>query len=281
MASNTIRPRGAPAQPSMSTTTSPLRPPPPRKSPTASQSSPCPRAIASTASATASSYGRPLAVPRACSAATSEAFSRSDRSPASSSFSATICSRIASSCCSGARRRVPRRAQVRGLEVGQRIRPVGRRELAQQVLAHPRRLLGHHLLELVLDRGRRLLAEQPPQLLGQVPVLLAEDLVDLRAEELGDHPRLVRERALHLARDLLELVADELRVDRRLLALQHPRADLDRVRDDLDRVLARLDPAVDERRRRRIVDDDVVDKHTPHQDVDPRLAEGRSGFHDC
>ena len=81
----------------MSTSTSPLRPPPPRKSPTASQSSPIPFAIASTASATASSYGRPLAVPRAASASTAANFSRSDRSPANSSFNATICSRIASS----------------------------------------------------------------------------------------------------------------------------------------------------------------------------------------
>jgi len=49
------RPRGRPAQPSRSTTTSPLRPPTPRRSPTASQSSPCARAITSTASNTASS----------------------------------------------------------------------------------------------------------------------------------------------------------------------------------------------------------------------------------
>ena len=55
LASNTIRPRGVPALPSMSTTTSPLRPPSPRTSPTASASSPWASAIASTASATASS----------------------------------------------------------------------------------------------------------------------------------------------------------------------------------------------------------------------------------
>ena len=113
-----------------------------------------------------------------------------------------------------------------------------------------------------------------------MPVLGAEDLVDLGPEELGDDPRLVRERGLDLARDLLELVAHELRVDGGLLALQHARADLDRVGHDLR-------PASSPASIRRstnaavggIVDDDVLDDHPPHQDVDAGLAEGRGGFH--
>ena len=56
------------------------------------------------------------------------------------------------------RRRLARRPQVRGLEVGQRVRAVGGGELAQQVLAHPGGLLEHHLAQLVLDGGRRLVA---------------------------------------------------------------------------------------------------------------------------
>ena len=173
----------------MSTTTSPLRPPAPRKSPTASQSSPWPRAIASTASATASSYGRPLAVPRACLGRDLERLLALGPQPGSSSLNATICSRIASSCASWRVRGVARGAQVRGLEVGQRVGAVGGGELPQQVLAHPRGLLEHDLPQLVLDRGGRPLAEQPLQLLGQVPVLGAEDLVDLGPEELGHDPR--------------------------------------------------------------------------------------------
>jgi hypothetical protein len=112
-----------------------------------------------------------------------------------------------------------------------------------------------------------------------MPVLGPEDLVDLGAEELGDDPRLVGERGLDLARHLLELVADELGVDRALLALQHPRADLDRVHHDARRVVTGLDAPVQERRGRGIVDDDVVDDHAPHQDVDAGNSERRGGFH--
>jgi hypothetical protein len=102
---------------------------------------------------------------------------------------------------------VARRAQVRGLEVGQRVRPVGAGELAQQILAHARRLLGHHGLQPVLHGGGGLVPEQTRELARQHPGLGPEHLVDLRAEELRDHARLVGERRLDLARDLLELVA--------------------------------------------------------------------------
>ena len=112
-----------------------------------------------------------------------------------------------------------------------------------------------------------------------MPVLGAEDLVDLGPEELGHDPRLVGERGLDLATHLLELVAHELGVDRVLLALEHARADLDRVHHHAGRVLARLDAPVQERRGRGIVDDDVVDDHAPHQDVHARLAKRGGGFH--
>ena len=135
--------------------------------------------------------------------------------------------------------------------------------------------------QLVLHGGRRAVAEQARAArLRQVPVLGPEDLVDLGPEELGHDPRLVGERGLDLARDLLELVAHELGVDRGLLALEHPRADLDRVDHD-----ARRRPRPprsarsQERGGRGIVDDDVLDDHPPHQDVDAGLAEGRGGFH--
>ncbi len=138
----------------------------------------------------------------------------------------------------------------------------------------------HDLTQLVLHGGRGTVAEQPLELLGQVPVLGTEDLVDLRAEELRDDAGLVRERGLHLARDLLELVADVLRVHRRLLALEHARADLDRVRHDAHAALAGLHATGHVRGGRGIVDDDVVDDDAPQEDVDAGLAEGGGSFHD-
>ena len=89
-ASNTMRPRAGPVQPSIATTTSPVLPVPPLTSPTASQSSPCRTAISSSATDTASSNERPLAVPRRASCATASAFSFSDRARSSSSRSPWI-----------------------------------------------------------------------------------------------------------------------------------------------------------------------------------------------
>ena len=55
-------------------------------------------------------------------------------------------------------------------------------------------------------------------------------------------------------------------------ALEHARTDLDRVDDHVRGVLAPFHAAVEERRRGGIVDDDVLDNHAPHEDVDARLA---------
>ena len=151
--------------------------------------------------------------------------------PPARASSATICSRIASSCASWrvAASRAARRCAA--LKSASGLEPSARGELPQQVLAHARGLLEHDLRAAGAARRR---VEPSPNSrassLARCPFSGAEDLVDLGPEELGHHPRLVGERGLHLARDLLELVADELGVDRVLLALQHPRADLDRVR---------------------------------------------------
>ena len=87
-ASNTTRPRAGPVQPSIATTTSPVLPVPPLRSPTASQSSPWRTAISSSAAYTASSNERPLAVPRSASCATASAFSFSARARSSSTTQA-------------------------------------------------------------------------------------------------------------------------------------------------------------------------------------------------
>ena len=256
----------------MSTTTSPLRPPSPRRSPTASQSSPSPRASASTASAPPPRTDAPSRSSDASSAATPSALSFSACSFCKSSCSATICSRIAPSCCSwrSAASRAARRCAA--LKSASGFDPSALENCAQQILAHARRLLGHHGLQPVLHGGGGLVPEQARELARQHPGLGPEHLVDLRAEELRDHARLVGERRLDLARDLLELVAHELRVQPRLLALQHARADLDRVVDHAHRVLAGLQPRAHEGGRRRIVDDEALHEHAPHEHVDPLLA---------
>ena len=110
---------------------------------------------------------------------------------------------------------------------------------------------------------------------ARCPFSGAEDLVDLGAEELGHHARLVGEGGLDLARDLLELVADELGVHARPARAPAPAR---RSRSRRSTTPTGSSPAsiraVQERGGRRIVDDDVLDDHAPHQDVD---AGWRSG----
>ena len=186
LASNTIRARGGPAQPSTPTTTSPLRPPVPRQ-------------VADRVAVVAARAG-----------------DRVDR----------LEHRLLVRAALGGRARVlggdlelllalglelddlvlerrdllverlevgvlllggaPHRGHRARLEVGQRVVRVGGGELLEQVLAHPRRLLGHHRAQLVLDRDGGLGAEQPLELLGELAVLGREDVVDALAEELGD-----------------------------------------------------------------------------------------------
>ena len=166
-----------------------------------------------------------------------------------------------------------------GLEVGERVVRVGGRELLEQVLPHARRLLRHHGLQLVLDGDRRLGAEQPLELLGEVAVLGCEHVVHALAEELRDRAGLLGERALDLARDLLELRPHEVGVDLGLLAREDPRADLDRIHEHDGGVgprLAALAHQVDGAavaHGEGVGDDDVAD------DGDAGRAEWRGGFH--
>jgi hypothetical protein len=176
--------------------------------------------------------------------------------------------------------RAPHRGDRPGLEVRERVVRVGGRELLEQVLAHARRLLGHDRAQLVLDGDRRLGAEQPLELLGELAALGREDLVDALAEELRDEPRLLRERALDLARDLLELGPDEVGVDLGLLAREHARADLDRVDEDGRRVGARLGALAHEVDRAAVAHGEAVGDDDVADDRDTGLAQGRGGFHE-
>ena len=116
-------------------------------------------------------------------------------------------------------------------------------EQLEQVLARGLEQLLHGVSRLVLDRLGAAVREQLLERPGQPAALGVEYLVELRAELLGGRARLLAELGLHGLRHLLELGLDELGVGRRLLAVEHPRADLDRVRDDLVRIRSLLHQA--------------------------------------
>src|SRR3954469_24657069 len=95
--------------------------------------------------------------------------------------------------------------------------------------------------------------------LRDVPRLGPERLVDLAADLLGHLAGALGEHELDLARRLVELALHELGVGAGLLAVEHARSDLDRVRDHADGVGARLLPLPDEPDGALVVDDEAVD----------------------
>src|SRR3954466_3502360 len=122
----------------------------------------------------------------------------------------------------------------------------------------------------------------PLDRLRDVPRLRAECLVDLAAELLGHLARALDQHQLDLARRLVELALHELGVRARLLAVEHPGADLDRVRDHPDGVGARLLALAGGPAGRLVVHDEAVDDHAVADRADMRLAEWSRGFHgDC
>ena len=175
--------------------------------------------------------------------------------------------------------RAPHRGHRARLEVGQRVVRVGGGELLEQVLAHPRGLLGHDLAQLVLDGARGLRPEQPLELLAELAVLRPEDVVDVLAEHLGDELGLLGERALDLARDLLELGPDEVGVDLGLLAREHAGADLDRVGQQLGGIAARGDPLADELDRDAVAHGERVGDDGVAEQADAGGSEWGGGLH--
>jgi hypothetical protein len=149
----------------------------------------------------------------------------------------------------------------RALEAGERVVLGVGRELLAQVLAHGDARLGEQRLDAVLHRDRGLVAEVALERLGDVPVLRAEHLVDLLVQALGDAPRPLDELGVQPPRRPLELRLDELGVHPHVLAVDDPRADLDRVDDHLRGVLAGLLPCAHERHRGLVVDEQAVDDH--------------------
>ena len=168
------------------------------------------------------------------------------------------------------------------LERRERVVLAVARELLLQVLAHLHGQLADDELDLVLDRLARGVAEVALERLGDVPVLLPEGLVDLRVQPLGHLARALDEGAVELPRGALELRLDEVGVRRGLLAVEHPRADLDRVRDEPRGGLAGLLALPGEPDGAGVLHDEPVDEQRLARGADVGgTAEGRGGggFH--
>ena len=156
-----------------------------------------------------------------------------------------------------------------GVAVGGELACAGRRAAATATSPSSARTL-------VLHGDRRLVAEVALERLRHVPVLGPEDLVDLLVEPLGDPPRALDERRVELARGLLELRAHELGVDAGQLAIQHARADLDRLGHEAHGVVAIGGQA----RGGLVVDGQLLDVEPAVADVDLREGETDGSFHD-
>ena len=166
-----------------------------------------------------------------------------------------------------------------GLEVGERVVPVGGRELPDQVFARARERLVDELAYAVLHGRGGAVREMLLELLGELAVLSPEHAIDALAEELRDLARLVGELAVELRCGALELGLDELGVRTRLLPVEDACADLDRVADQLDGVLAVLLALRDEPNRAFVVHDEAVDDHAAAHDPDVGRSEGGCSFH--
>ena len=105
-------------------------------------------------------------------------------------------------------------------------------------------------------------------------------LLDALVEELGDLARAVRELAVQVVRRLLELRLDELGVRAGLLAVEHARADLDRVaRPSWTGSSPCLLALADEANGALVVHDEAVDRDAVADHADVRLPEWSGCFH--
>ena len=115
---------------------------------------------------------------------------------------------------------------------------------------------------------------------GEVPAVGAEELVHLLPQVLGHLLGPLGERRLDIARRAVELAAHEVGVGARLLAIEHARADLDRVDHRPRGVVAGLLALADEPHRALVVNHEPVDREAVADRADMRLSQGRGGFHD-
>ena len=285
-ASKTIRPAAGPSAAPSSTRVSPFFPPPSAPSPPVwAEASPRVAAIRSSARSTLSSKLRPLRVPASSASASA---SRPWSSPESS---AVFASRL-----------VELRLELLValvLALLALLRPLAdrRQDRAQRVVlvlggepAHELLVaLLEHPLDLGLDRPLAVLAEGGGDLLGQ-PVAVGVERLAERAGGLvvAEHAAqalldpldgllvLLLDRLAVGVRDLLELAPHVVDLDRRVLAVEHPGADLDRAANRADRAPRPPADALADDPRGRLVgdlqvldDDPVVDQaHGPLGGVD-------------
>ena len=160
----------------------------------------------------------------------------------------------------------------RSLEVGQRVVPVLGGELAQQVLTGVAQRLRHQLLHLVLHGGVAVEAEVARDQLGELlrlgveqlrhrAAVLAEEALELLHEPFLDRPRPIREGTLGLRGRMLQLVADRLDLGPGCLAVEHARADRERVGDRLLGGDVPLEAALDQLDQRTVRDRKPIDQH--------------------
>ena len=281
LASNTTRPRAGPLQAPMSTTTSPVLPDAPRWSPTASDTSPWRRAMRVDRVGDRLLEGAPLggALLALSGDLLELALLVAEPLELLPELPQLLEQRTLGGV--GAVGRLGDRLERAGLEVGERVRAVGRRELAHHVLARAHERLGHELAHAVLDRGRATVAEELLEVARKVPVLGSEHLVDLRAEVLGDRAGLVGELTFELAGRALELGLHVLGVGGRLLAVEHPRADHERVANGLDGIVAGLLALAHEPDRAFVLHVELANDEPVADHGDVGLPEGGGCFHGC
>jgi hypothetical protein len=137
----------------------------------------------------------------------------------------------------------------------------------------------HEFAHTVLYRDGAAVGEQLLELTVEVAVLGAEDLLDALVEVLRHLARPIGELGIQLGGRLLELRLDELGVRPGLLAVEHARADLDRVADGLGRVLAVLLALANDAHRAVVVDDQAVDRDHVAEYADVGLPQWSGCFH--
>ena len=172
------------------------------------------------------------------------------------------------------------RADRSGLELGQRVARVLGRELARERLAVSAQQLVDERLDLVLDGRARALAEVLLEQLGHDAGLGAEGRVDALRQLRADGPGALGELRLDLARLALELGLDVLRVGGRVLAVEHARADLDGLDDEIREVLAGVLALAGEAHGALVGQRQVLDADAVADQGDAVSEDGGGSFHD-
>ena len=235
-------PAAGPSQAPISTTVSPFLPPPPapRSSPTWCAASPRPAAIRSIAPWTRSSKLRPLRVPASSASASCLRASASAARRTTLVSTRWSASPNAWALLVGATSGLGDRLGDRPLHVGERVGGVFRGKVANQRLKTLLDQLRDLFLDLVLHGRRAIRPEVLGDLLGQTlleslecagerAALPGEGVFELSLDRVHHATGLLQELLARSPGRALELTPHVVDLSRRILAVEHPGADLDRV----------------------------------------------------